>query len=77
MSLPPNYIHISHEAAAHILTVRRFAENAKALMAFIVNAKQYDLENPDDLMEMFSKSGDSIENHIRMSRELAASRMDD
>ena len=72
MSLPPNFINISIRAALNILTVRRFAEDAKALMAFIANAKQYDLENPDDLMELFSKSGDYIENHIRMSRELAA-----
>jgi len=72
MNLPQNYLHISPESAVHISTIRRFAKDAKALMGFIANAEQYDLDNPDDLMEMFSKSGDSIENHIRMIRELAA-----
>ena len=76
MNLPQNYIHISPEAAVHISTVRRFTKDAKALMGFIATANKYDLDNPDDLMEMSIKSGDSLENHIRMSRELAASRMD-
>ena len=72
MNLPQNYIHISHEAAVHIKTIRRFAKDAKALMGFIANAEHVDFKNPDELKEMFSKSGDSREDHIRMIRELAA-----